>query len=755
MHRIATQPGGWDPNESGVILVEQDPAPLILLTAADTDIQTLAAARSRLPEDFPELRALNLLNLQQNLSIDQYAETVLSQAQGILVRLLGGRAYWSYGIEVVTELARTTGAQLICLPGDDRPDWDLIQHSTLDLAQVDRVWRYFLEGGIENLGQALCLWSNLILGTAYAVQAPRSLPRIGLYTPPDCGSLPLDWPGVGILMYRAHVISGNTAPVDALCQDLIRRHLRPKCLYTYGLKEPELIPELRRQFKHQVEIVIATTSFSLARPDEETAGASIWRELDRPVLQGILSGGSESGWQDSTQGLSARDLAMNVALPEVEGRVITRAISFKAQQVADPRLQTDVVIYRPQPDRVAFLGELIHNWVILRQLPPADRKIALILANYPNRDGRLANGVGLDTPASCVQLLKALQQAGYTLSSIPGSSQGLMDALTQGITNDPVGQSRASAQGLSGERYGEFFRSLPDPVQAAVIERWGEPPSGSTPIPVAGLQLGHVFVGIQPSRGYDQDPSLSYHAPDLVPPHRYLAFYAWLRLEFGAHGLVHLGKHGNLEWLPGKGIALSSNCFPEIALGPLPHFYPFIVNDPGEGSQAKRRAQAVILDHLTPPLTRAELYGPLLQLERLLDELAEAQGLDPRRAEAIKIQICELVIQENLVTDLEDLQDLQDLKRQDLTDPVQGDPRPDQPELFNRLDGYLCELKEAQIRDGLHILGQMPTDQPGIDLIRALARYPGGGQQGLTQAIAQDWGLSFDPLTVDLGRPLE
>ena len=742
MHRIATQPGGWDPNESGVIFVEQDPAPLILLTAADTDIQTLAAALPLLPSGFPQLRVVNLLNLQQNLSIDHYAETVLSQARGILVRLLGGHSYWSYGMEVLAQTVESSGAQLICLPGDDRPDWELIQCSTVEILQVDRLWRYFLEGGAVNLGQALQLFANLSLGTGYGVQAPQEIPRIGLYTPSGLESISEECPGVGILLYRAHVISGNTAPVDALCRALIQRQLRPICLYTYGLKEPELIPELRRHFQDQIDLLITTTSFSLAKPDGDQMGARIWQELDVPVLQGILSGGSVTAWQASTQGLTPRDLAMNVALPEVDGRVITRGISFKASQRAEAQLQTDVVIYQPRRDRIEFLAELIQNWVILRRLPPAARKIGLILANYPNRDGRLANGVGLDTPASCVQILRALEQAGYGLTSIPTTPQELMEALTQGVTNDPMTQSRAAAQSLSGDRYRQFFDRLPDAVQQKVIERWGEPPELAAQIPIAGLHLGHVFIGIQPSRGYDLDPSLSYHAPDLVPPHPYLAFYAWLRWEFGVHGIVHVGKHGNLEWLPGKSIALSSECFPEIALGPLPHFYPFIVNDPGEGSQAKRRSQAVILDHLTPPLTRADLYGPLLQLERLLDEWAEAQSLDPRRTQQVEDQIRRLLIQENLDIDLGELKGAAKARGQL------------DPQLLNRLEGYLCELKESQIRDGLHILGQVPSGQQEIDLIRALARYPGSGQLGLTQAIAQDWGLDFDPLTEDLGRSL-
>jgi cobaltochelatase CobN len=355
------------------------------------------------------------------------------------------------------------------------------------------------------------------------------------------------------------------------------------------------------------------------------------------------------------------------------------------------------------------------------------------LANYPSRDGRLANGVGLDTPASCIKILQALATAGYTLAAIPADSDDLIRHLTAGVTNDPMGQGwRPVKQVLPAQIYQRFFARLPASVQADVCTRWGDPPTNA--IPVSGIQLGHIFVGLQPSRGYDKDPSLSYHAPDLVPPHEYLAFYAWIRFEWDAHAIVHVGKHGNLEWLPGKGVALSANCFPEVVLGPLPHFYPFIVNDPGEGSQAKRRTQAVILDHLTPPLTRAELYGSLLQLEALVDEYAQAESLDPQRTQLIQTQILHLIQQESL-----SLPGRQKSGNQQF------------PETLTRLDAYLCELKEAQIRDGLHILGQVPQGKQAVDLLAALARYPGSGQLGLTQAIAQDWGLEIDPLTTDLG----
>ncbi|MGK7909606.1 MAG: cobaltochelatase subunit CobN [Synechococcus sp.] len=753
MHRIASAPGGWQPGQEGVIFIEQQPGEIAFLTAADTDIQTLAAAIAQLPDNFPQVRAVNLLNLQQQLTIDTYADDVLSGAKAIAIRLLGGQAYWSYGLEVVKELVQHTGAELIVLPGDDRPDLNLMSQSTLGLNDIDRLWKYFLEGGVHNVSEGLKAIANLACDTKYDVEPVQSLPNIGLYHPegtshksPTSGGFrgPESPISIGILLYRAHVLSANTAPIDALLQTLEQKGASVTCLYTYSLKDPELPAQLLEHFRdrNSIDVLINTTSFSLAKLNCDEQSVAAWQALDVPVIQAIVSGISEQQWQDSSQGLSPRDIAMNVALPEVDGRLIGRAISFKSVEQTDDCLQTEVVRYKPVPDRVEFVAQLAVNWGRLRQTPASDRKVALVLANYPNRDGRLANGVGLDTPESCVRILAALNQVGYRIPEVPSSSAGLMDWLTKSVTNDPESkQLRPVRQSLSAANYREWFDGLPDVAREEIVTQWGEPPNDDIPVP--GLQLGNLFVGIQPSRGYDLDPTLSYHSPDLVPPHAYLAFYAWLRWEFGVEAIAHIGKHGNLEWLPGKGVALSKICFPEIAFGPIPHLYPFIVNDPGEGAQAKRRAQAAIVDHLTPPLTRAELYGPLIELERLIDEYYEAQSLDPRRLPLIQPQIIKLLEQEQLLADIEVSVD------RTVSNRIAN---PDVSEVLNQLDGYLCELKEAQIRDGLHVLGQFPPGQQGIDLLASLARFPGASQEGLTQAIAADYQLGFDPLTAEFAE---
>ena len=746
MHRINATAGGWNQSE-GLFFLEQTPAPFVLITAADTDIQTLAAVVPKLPREFPELRVANLLQLQQQISIDAYGEQVLESAQIIVLRLIGGSSYWAYGLEVVQEIVQRNGTTLIVMPGDDGFDPDLISKSTVSQEIVQKIWQYFQEGGIENFFNALQFITDTVLSTAFNPPAPQSVPRVGLYerSQEKKEEERKNQPKVGILFYRAHYLAGNTKVIDALCNALIEKNLQPVPVFVSSLREPGVSDKLCELFAEEnnnhVSLLMNTTSFSLASLETETPQTEIWEKLNVPVLQVILSASSVEQWESQSQGLTPRDMAINVALPEVDGRIISRAVSFKTLQTRNNKLETDVVVYEPVSDRIQFVAQLAANWVRLRVKPPQERRIALILANYPNTNGRLANGVGLDTPASCVEILKALKLAGYELGTIPETGDELIQILTSSVTNDPEGKDwKPINQSLSAAEYQNYFSTLPINIQKQIIARWGQPILDAIPNwAVSGIQFGNVFVGIQPSRGYDLDPSLNYHAPDLEPTHNYLAFYDWVRESFQADAIVHVGKHGNLEWLPGKSVALSNTCYPEIALGPMPHLYPFIVNDPGEGSQAKRRAQAVIIDHLTPPMTRAELYGPLQQVENLIDEYYEAESLDPSRLPTIRDRIQELVIKENLYKDL------------GITNPK--DITNFETLILNSLDGYLCELKEAQIRDGLHIFGQCPQGTQLRDLIVAIARIPNRHYIGITRAIAKQWQIDIDPLTDNFSTP--
>jgi cobaltochelatase CobN len=751
MHILASQTRRIDDGGDAVDL-GQSPADVLFLSAADTELGSFAAARKALGGQAPDLRLANLMALSHPYSVDLYAEQTLRGSKLVILRILGGAEYWRYGLERFEEEARASGIDLIVLPGDDKWDEDLTARSTRPVGEVRRFWRYCVEGGTENYSNALRFAGHL-LGKAEDPAHPVPLPRAGIYLPghsaPDLETLKRSWrapsrPVAAITFYRALVQGAQTVPVNALVDALDRAGVNALPVYVSSLKEAESVAVLESLFEAAPpDVVLNGTAFAVSK----AGAAHTTTPLDRPgrpVLQVVFSSSSKEGWEDSDQGLSIRDLAMHVVLPEIDGRLLTRAVSFKEEGIYDEATQSTPVAFTPVPDRIRFVADLAAAWARLAQTPAAAKKTALILANYPNRDGRLANGVGLDTPASCVNLVKAMAGQGYNVAAAPDSSAALMDILTSGVTNALDGREpRGGFETLSLTDYRSAFGRLPEAVRSAVIERWGHPENdphvADGAFRLALHRFGNQVVGIQPARGYNIDPKETYHDPALVPPHHYFAFYVWLRESFGVDAVVHLGKHGNLEWLPGKALALSESCFPEAVLGPVPNIYPFIVNDPGEGAQAKRRTSAVIVDHMTPPLTRAESHGVAEELETLLDEYYLASGVDPRRLKALTRDILDVAARHGLDRDI------------GIDDGMDEETR------LARLDAHLCDLKELQIRDGLHILGESPDGDLLTDLLVALARVPRGGSaadESLQRTIAAALGFKgFDPLDCDFSAP--
>ncbi|MDJ0560163.1 MAG: cobaltochelatase subunit CobN, partial [Microcystis sp. M53599_WE4] len=390
MHRIAPQAGGWTADTEGVIIIDQNPAPIVLLTMADTDIQTLAAAIDHLPDNFPAIRALNLSQLQQQYSIDNYGDKVLSQARVIILRLLGGRGSWSYGLEVVKEIVEETGATLFVLPGEDKPDLELMSHSTASLTTVNQLWCYFTEAGIDNWINAAKFIAHTCLHLDYPPSPPQVVPRLGIYS-----QITLSQPQARtwILFYRSHYLAGNTKAIDALISAFTQRNIETVPIFLSSLREIEVQEELLTLFSHHPpDLILDTTSFSIQRP-EDKQNHHFWQSLNKPIFQVILSSSSLEAYQQGYQGLSPRDVAINIALPEMDGKIITRAISFKSVLTRHPKLETEIVIYQPLPHRVDFVADLTANYCQLSSLPNSQKKIALIFPNYPNKDGRIANGV--------------------------------------------------------------------------------------------------------------------------------------------------------------------------------------------------------------------------------------------------------------------------------------------------------------------------------------------------------------------------
>lgn len=748
MHLLAATPGqisdGREPVDPG-----QTPAEVIYISAADTELAALSEARQTM-DDAPTLRLANLGWLNHPFSVDKYIDDTASKSRLVIIRALGGAAYWRYAVEQFSARLREAGVMLAILPGDDKPDDELLVLSTIPEADWSALWSYMVEGGPANASGFLRLAAHLI-GQAERPPAAEPLLRAGYYWPgeatSDAASVTRAWhdgaPVVAVVFYRALVQGAGLHPVNQMVKALLRRGLNPCPVFVASLKDPVSVATLETVFAaHPPSVVLNATSFAVSSPDPAARGEKpAATPLDAPgcpVLQMVFSASSEDAWDEAERGLSARDIAMNVALPEVDGRVLTRAVSFKSEAYFDAATECAIATYRARNDRIGFVADLAANWIALGRAAVAERRVALVLANYPNKDGRLANGVGLDTPAATIRVLEALNAAGYHLENQPRTARDLMQAILAGPTNWLTDRAaRSGGETLPLDAYHRWYDALDWPVRQQIEDRWGPPEAdpfcGDDGFSLSVLRYGHVVVGVQPARGYNIDPEETYHAPDLVPPHNYLAFYVWLRQSFGAQAIVHMGKHGNLEWLPGKAAGLSASCFPEIALGPMPHVYPFIVNDPGEGTQAKRRAQAVIIDHLTPPLTRAETYGPLRDLEVLVDEYYQAAGVDPRRIDHLRKEILSLMSTTGLDRDLG------------------GDD--DADSRLARLDAYLCELKESQIRDGLHVFGTAPEGRLASDLASALVRVPRGPgvdkNMSFLRALSDDLGLNFDPLDCD------
>lgn len=794
MHLLAAQAGALQ-QEGEAIDLGQSPAPVVFASAADSELAMLAAAADRAGTS--DLRLANVLRLSHNLSVDLWVEQTVRHARLVVLRLLGGASYWQYGVDELMALALGGAIDLVLLPGDANPDPILKERSTIHPGDWDRLHALFTAGGPENADAILAALELLSQSSPSPVAgrdqgwgephargsppptpdpspqggggrlhdlAPQPFPRFGLWYPEKgmVEDLPAsERPHVPILFYRAALEGAGTATLEALIAALERQGLAPVPVVVSTLKEGACVRFVRDVFaRFPPAAVLNLTGFALGLDGLEDK-LNPFAATDAPVIQLLQGGRAEAQWVADPQGLSAKDLAMQVVLPELDGRIGALLVGHKEESVWHARTECPLSAYAPDPDGIGAAVALARNWVRLRVTPRAERRVGIVLANYPIRDGRLANGVGYDAPQSTVEILNHLHSAGYRLgaepvphtstptpdpsplrvgvggpAAIPENGNALIELLQSGPTN--AHPERGEGVAFPVSRYRELFGLLPQKVQDEVASRWGAPEADpfvrgdSFHLPV--VRFGNVAILLQPARGYDRDAAASYHDPDLVPPHAYLAAYLWLREEFGAHALIHNGKHGNLEWLPGKATALDAASYPLMLWGTLPHLYPFIVNDPGEGTQAKRRTGAVIVDHLVPPLTRAETYGPLKDLEALLDEYYAASGMDRRRLAGLGKRILDFTRDARLDRDI-------------------GLPE-DETEALRKIDTFLCDLKEAQIRDGLHVFGQSPQGRLERDLVVALARVPRGegpGEASLIRALADDLKLGFDPLTAGLG----
>ena len=696
---------------------------IVFLSNADTELLALRVAIDSLPPDFPPVRAGNPDRLAAPPSLDA--------VDVVLVRLLSGRRAWEAPFDSLRAECLQRDIPLLAFGGEAGPDAELTALSTVDAATLAEAFPYLVHGGPANLAHLLRLLAR------HPHEPPAAVADTGVYRT----STSSDGPLVGVVFYRSHLVAGNTQFVDDLCDAVERRAARVRAVWCYSLRgRPETL-----EFLRPCDAVI-TTVLAAGSDDGDEGWANPLAELDVPVVQAIAATSPSGVWSASAAGLAPIDVAMQVAIPEFDGRVITVPFSFKEVVDDGDDLGAPVSAYRTVADRADRAAGVAVRLAALRATPAAAKRVAIVLSAYPTKRSRIGNAVGLDTPASVIELLHALRDAGYGVDRIPVDGDALMAELADGLTYDvaaltPAQAGRAPGR-LAAERYEHMFATLEPVVQTALVDAWGPPPgdayvSTTGDLVFPGLDLGHVAVFVQPPRGFGANPIAVYHSPDLAPTHHYVAFYRWLDEEWGADAVVHVGKHGTLEWLPGKGVGLSASCWPDAALGDVPLFYPFVVNDPGEGTQAKRRAHAVIVDHLLPPMTRADTYDELARLEGLLDAYYQVETLDPTKLAAIQREVWDLLVSASLHRDL----------------GVDGMPGSDAfGALVQHVDGYLCELKDAQIRGGLHVLGRAPEGEALIDLVAALTRLPQGRVPALRATVAADIGRDDVDAVEEEGR---
>lgn len=765
--------------DAPVATPDDTPRVILLLSTSDTDLLSARAANAANATDVTDpanvtgaaqggasapltYRYANPSRIPEDTdTLTTELDALLEGVDLVVVRLLGGIRAWQEGID----LLRAADVPLVVLTGEQAPDAQLMAASTVPIGVAAEAHAYLAHGGPANLVQLARFLSDTVLLTGHGFEPPAPAPSWGHLDrepAPKTSRTPAPTdtaaPTIAVLYYRAHHMSGNTAFAAALCDAIEAAGGRPLPLYVASLRapEPELIEELRAA-DVIVTTVLAAGGAGGAKPadagaggDDEAWDAGALTGLDVPIIQALCLTAPRSDWEQNDEGVSPLDAASQIAVPEFDGRLITVPFSFK-------EIDADgLPSYVADPERAARVAGIAVRHARLRRIPASEKRLALVLSAYPTKHSRIGNAVGLDTPASAVALLHRLRAEGYDFGSadIPGlvpedgehTGDALIRALIEAGGHDQdwltEEQLAKNPVRIPAADYRRWYATLPQELRDAVEEHWGPPPgemfvdrthNPEGDIVLAALRHGNLLVLIQPPRGFGENPIAIYHDPDLPPSHHYLAAYRWIAAPrsdggFGADAMIHLGKHGNLEWLPGKNAGLSAACAPDAALGDLPLVYPFLVNDPGEGTQAKRRVHATLVDHLVPPMARADSYGDIARLEQLLDEYAQISSMDPAKLPAIRAQIWTLIQAARLDHDL----GLEERPDDDGFD-----------DFLLHVDGWLCEVKDAQIRDGLHVLGAAPAGEDRVNLVLAIlrARQIWGGRStlpGLREALGLD-----------------
>lgn len=703
MHILATTSSSLDDLIEPVDL-NQTAGDVVVLSFSDSDLNGIASAWARHPTGAQlSLRLAQLSDLRHPMSVDLWIDKVARHARLILVRILGGYDRWRYGMDELGRMARERGISLIALPGEcSERDERLIEASTLDGQEIAHLLSFFREGGPDNLDRLVQrLLQHLGEAAPDVAEHPVSVPKLGIYRPGE-GLVSLEAvqrpdasrPLLPLIFYRSMLLSSDVAPIDALTEALEKRGVQVLPIFVPGLKDRETLSQLHSTLERlKPEAVITATAFA---SNAELDGQTLFDRLGVPVFQAVIATTKRDAWEANQRGLGPSDLAMHVVLPELDGRILAGAISFKAEADNGAAHGFTGFMNTPEPDRVDAVASRLLNHLALYATPKDERRLTILMPDYPGADGRTGYAVGLDVPESVLHLLRCLNAAGYVTGDIPETAKELMDRVLRGQETISLGD------------YALYLKDLPEESRLAVLEAWGEPAADEglreDRFVFRAMRFGNITVALAPDRGREADRRTDYHDPARPPRHALLAFGCWMQRSLHTQAIIHMGAHGVLEWLPGKNVALSRHCFPDIVTGSLPVLYPFIVSNPGEAAVAKRRIAALTIGHLPPVLTEAGLSPEQQQLELLVDEYAQADGLDRRRRD----RLAKLII--------EKAQEIGLAAEAGIASGEDGDTA------LARIDAFLCDLKDFAIKDGQHVFGRVePNATDALRLTSAAA----------------------------------
>ncbi|MCW3995994.1 MAG: cobaltochelatase subunit CobN [Candidatus Bathyarchaeota archaeon] len=735
---------------------------IAFVTTIPSDAIPAIAAMKTINEKFPNAIELNLRTsgdfrdfgaLEDFINFSRTAHIVIVHLMGDLPEM-----------DKLVEALKTAKVPLM-ISSSFMGAKDYNKYSTIEAGDRQTIFFYLNYGGKKNFENLMYFIANRFTGANYAFEPPTKPIWEGIYHP-DFDHLPSleeytekkllpNRVTVGLWFHQSHWQGGNLSFIDAAIREIETQSANVLPVFFSGSKNPKLgVKGLEwlidnyflKEGKPRIDVVLSMFSFSFSTCLSGAEAAGVLKKLNVPIIKAILTCNTYEEWRDTMQGLNIMDIPANVAMPEFDGAIITVPVAAMDYCQINPSTGTRLIKYEAIEERTQKAVRLAINWGKLRRLPNKEKKVAIIFHNYPPRNDTIGHAFGLDSSASVMNILEGLKRQGYTLGEMPESSQKLMDTIIAGLTNDrrwasPQELYDRALDKISLQQYEPWFNGLAPDVAKKMEADWGKCPGKlftyNGKLLVAGLINGNIFIGMQPPRGFMEDSVNIYHSPDIAMPYHYHAYYRWIRDIFGANVIMHIGTHGTQEWLPGKSVGLSSSCQPDITIADLPNIYPYVITNPGEGTQAKRRGYCCIIEHLIPVMHNADTYEELAKLEVQLQEYYHAKTVNQEKLPVLRNLIWDNVVSAKLDKDLNVTRDCA-LATFD--------------EFLEQLHAYINELSDAQIRDGLHTLGEAPKDLKLDEFLVTLTRLSNGDIPSLRQSIAELKGYNFEDLLAHRGK---